>query len=104
MNGSTVPVAGRHHEFADATRILTSVLAPVEKRTLLWLANRMPRSINSDHLTALALAAMFLAGLSYWLASVTPAGLLLATACLAINWFGDSLDGTLARVRCQQRP
>jgi phosphatidylglycerophosphate synthase len=44
------------------------------------------------------------AGLSYWLASVTPLGLLLVVVCLAVNWFGDSLDGTLARVRNQQRP
>ncbi len=94
----------RSHEFRDATRLLTSVLAPIEKRTLVWLAHRIPRSVNSDHLTGLALAAMLLAGLSYWLASVTPVGLLLAVACLAVNWFGDSLDGTLARVRQQQRP
>ena len=90
--------------FREATRSLTSILAPVEKRTLIWLAHRLPGWVNSDHLTALALVAMFLAGLSYWLASVTPAGLLLVVACLAINWFGDSLDGTLARVRSHQRP
>ena len=47
---------------------------------------------------------MLFAGLSYWLASVTPVGLFLAVACLAVNWFGDSLDGTLARVRNHQRP
>lgn len=94
----------RRKEFHEATRSLTSVLAPLEKRTLIWLARRMPRWINSDHLTGLALVAMFLAGLSYWLASVTPVGLLLVVACLAVNWFGDSLDGTLARVRNQQRP
>jgi archaetidylinositol phosphate synthase len=56
------------------------------------------------HLTTLAFAAMLGAGLSYWLASVTAAGLVLVIVCLAINWFGDSLDGTLARVRQQQRP
>ena len=91
-------------EFREATRSLTSILAPFEKRTLIWLAHRLPRRVNSDHLTALAFAAMFLAGLSYWLARVTPAGLLLVAGCLAINWFGDSLDGTLARVRSHQRP
>ena len=83
---------------------MTSILAPIEKRTLIWLAHRLPAWVNSDHLTALALAAMLFAGLSYWLASVTPAGLFLVVACLAVNWFGDSLDGTLARVRCHQRP
>ena len=90
--------------FQEATRSLTSILAPIEKRTLIWLAHRLPASVNSDHLTALALAAMFFAGLSYWLASVTPVGLYLVVACLAVNWFGDSLDGTLARVRGHQRP
>jgi phosphatidylglycerophosphate synthase len=96
--------AAERHTFHDATRVLTSVLAPIEKRTLIWLAERMPARINSDHLTALALAAMVGAGLSYWLASVSPVGLLLVVLCLAINWFGDSLDGTLARVRNHQRP
>ena len=91
-------------EFREAQRSLTSVLAPLEKRTLLWLAARLPWWVNSDHLTGLALAAMLLAGLSYWLASVSSAGLLLVVACLAVNWFGDSLDGTLARVRQHQRP
>jgi phosphatidylglycerophosphate synthase len=90
--------------FKDATRILSSVLAPAERRVLRYLALRMPRSVNSDHLTALALAAMAGAGLSYWLSSITPAGLWLATVFLALNWFGDSLDGTLARVRQHQRP
>ena len=90
--------------FKDATRVLSSILSPLEKRTLHWLAARMPARVNSDHLTSLALLAMLGAGLSYWLASVTPLGLLLVVVCLAVNWFGDSLDGTLARVRQQQRP
>jgi phosphatidylglycerophosphate synthase len=90
--------------YQDPTRQLTSVLAPVEKRVLVWLAERMPRRINSDHLTILALAAMLGAGLSYWWASVNALGLIAATICLAVNWFGDSLDGTLARVRRCQRP
>ena len=90
--------------YRDPTRQLTSVLAPIERRTLVWLAERMPSCINSDHLTALALVAMFGAGLSYWWASESPLGLVAATVCLAVNWFGDSLDGTLARVRRRQRP
>jgi phosphatidylglycerophosphate synthase len=84
--------------------LLTSVLAPVEKRVLVWLAARLPAWVHSDQLTGLAFVAMLGAGLSYWLASVTPAGLWLASACLVLNWFGDSLDGTLARVRNRQRP
>ena len=90
--------------FHEATRSLTSVLAPIEKRTLIWLARRLPLWVNSDHLTGLALLAMLLAGLSYWLARVMPVGLLLAVVFLAVNWFGDSLDGTVARVRGHQRP
>ena len=90
--------------FKDATRILSSVLAPAERRVLRYLALRMPRRVNSDHLTALALAAMAGAGLSFWLSSVTPVGLWLVPVFLALNWFGDSLDGTLARVRQHQRP
>jgi phosphatidylglycerophosphate synthase len=91
-------------EYRDPVRVLTSVLAPFERRCLVWMAGRLPRSVNSDHLTALALAAMVSAGGSYWLARVTPVGLLLVVVSLAVNWFGDSLDGTVARVRRQQRP
>ena len=90
--------------FRDATRVITGILGPLEKRTLLWLAARMPRWINSDHLTLLALVAMIAAGVSYALAAVTPWALLLVCGWLALNWFGDSLDGTLARVRDHQRP
>ena len=90
--------------FRSATRVQEGLLARVEKRSLIWLAHRLPRWVNSDHLTALALAAMLGAGLSFWLAAVSPAGLLLVVLCLAVNWFGDSLDGTVARVRDQQRP
>jgi phosphatidylglycerophosphate synthase len=90
--------------FREAIRLQGSVLDRLEKRTLLWLAVRMPASVNSDHLTVLALAAMIGVGVSYAFSRFRPAGLVLATLCLAVNWFGDSLDGTLARVRQQQRP
>ena len=89
---------------AEMTRVQQSVLTGLERRTLHWIARRLPRAIHSDHLTLLALAAMIGAGLSYWLARFTPLGLLLAIGCLVVNWFGDSLDGTVARVRQQQRP
>jgi phosphatidylglycerophosphate synthase len=94
----------RQPKFKNATRLQNSFTAAPERRALLWLAARMPASINSDHLTLLGFAAMFLAGCSYALARWTPWGLLLATLFLALNWFGDSLDGTLARVRNRQRP
>ena len=94
----------RQPKFKNATRLQNSFTAATERKALLWLAARMPSSINSDHLTVLGFAAMFLAGCSYALARWTPWGLLLATLFLALNWFGDSLDGTLARVRNRQRP
>src|SRR5580704_3421869 len=92
------------HPFRDATRVLRSLTATTEKRLLVWLAGRLPRAIHADHLTALALLAMLGAGASYAWARTTTTGLVLAVTCLALNWFGDSLDGTVARVRHQQRP
>ncbi len=91
-------------EFQAAPRIQEAVTATLEKKALLWLAARMPSRINSDHLTLLGFASMCLACASYILARHDRIGLLLATLCLALNWFGDSLDGTLARVRNRQRP
>jgi archaetidylinositol phosphate synthase len=81
-----------------------SFLADAEKRTLVWMARRLPRWVNSDHLTLLGLISMFLAGISYWAARWNKLTLALVVVFLATNWFGDSLDGTLARVRDQQRP
>jgi archaetidylinositol phosphate synthase len=90
--------------FQNATRLQISITAKLERRILLHLAARLPQSINSDHLTLLGFISMFAAGASYALARYSSLGLLGATIALAINWFGDSLDGTLARVRNQQRP
>jgi len=86
------------------TRVISSVLSTHEKRTLLWIAGRLPTWVNSDHLTVLGLAAMLGTGLAFWAARWEPAALLLVVVCLAVNWFGDSLDGTLARVRKVERP
>ena len=97
-------VAADGARFQEAARAQVSFLAPVEKRCLIWLARRTPAWIGSDHLTALGLLALAGAGLSYWYARSNHAGLLLAIVCLALNWLGDSLDGTLARVRNCQRP
>src|SRR5580658_8447870 len=91
-------------QFHAAPRIQEAVTAKLEKKALLWLAARIPSWINSDHLTLLGFAAMWLACASYILARHNRVGLLLATLCLALNWFGDSLDGTLARFRNHQRP
>jgi phosphatidylglycerophosphate synthase len=81
-----------------------SVLARVEKQLLIWMARRLPLWINSDHLTCLALFAMVAAGTGYWLLRFDTRAVWLVVAALAVNWFGDSLDGTLARVRAVERP
>jgi phosphatidylglycerophosphate synthase len=90
--------------FEEADRAQSSFLAPIEKRFLIWLARRAPAWMHSDHLTALGLFALLAAGLCYWYSRWNPAALLLVIVCLAANWAGDSLDGTLARVRDKQRP
>jgi archaetidylinositol phosphate synthase len=81
-----------------------SILAAAEKRLLIFIAERLPRGINSDHLTSLALAAMGLAGAAFAAARWDRRALWLVVVALALNWFGDSLDGTLARVRRVERP
>ena len=90
--------------FTDATREQTSVLAPLERVALRWLACHMPAWINSDHLSLLGLVAMFLAGVFYAASSRNPLLLHVVNFCIFLNWFGDSLDGTLARYRDRQRP
>ena len=94
----------KEKEFVHATRVHTALTAGIEKRVLIWMAQRMPAAIHSDHLTGLALAAQILAGVAYALSSRDARALWLVNGLLALNWFGDSLDGTLARVRNQQRP
>ena len=77
---------------------------PSKTRLLEYLAARTPRRITSDHLTLLGLAAQIAAGLFYALSRTHRSALLAVNACIVLNWLGDSLDGTLARVRHQQRP
>lgn len=89
---------GRH------TRVHTSVLAGAEKRALVWMAERLPDWIGSDHLTALGALAMAGAATAFAAARLTPWALALVPLFLAVNWLGDSLDGTVARVRNRQRP
>lgn len=91
-------------EFKSALRVQEAITARAEKKALIWMAQRMPRSVSADHLTLLGLAAQFCAGASYALARWDRRALLLVIFFIALNWFGDSLDGTVARVRNQQRP
>jgi phosphatidylglycerophosphate synthase len=90
--------------FQEAVRVQQSLLAPIEKRCLIWMAGRLPMKVNSDHLTVLAGLAMLAAGIFYAVAPQYPALLVGVVVMLALNWFGDSLDGTLARVRHHERP
>ncbi|MGH7675129.1 MAG: CDP-alcohol phosphatidyltransferase family protein [Gemmatimonadales bacterium] len=86
------------------TRQLDFLLAEPERRLLRAIARRLPPAVHSDHLTALGVIAAIGAGVAYALTSVRPAWLWVASAFLALNWLGDSLDGTLARVRQAERP
>ena len=81
-----------------------SVLAAAEKRLLVWTAGRLPAWVTSDQLTALGASAMLGTAAAFAAASLDRRALGLVPLLLAVNWFGDSLDGTLARVRHQQRP
>jgi phosphatidylglycerophosphate synthase len=90
--------------FKDARREQTSLLAPLERAALRGLARRMPARVNSDHLSLLGLLAMLLAGVFYAASGRSPLLLHLVNVCIFLNWFGDSLDGTLARFRDRQRP
>ncbi len=91
-------------KFRDAARVQQSFTAGIERLALAWLAARLPTWAQSDHLTVLGFVAMFLAGACYAGARWNHIGLLFATFFLALNWFGDSLDGTIARLRNRQRP
>ena len=81
-----------------------SFLAASEKLLLVWMAERLPSWVSSDHLTLLGLGGMLMAGLAYAVAGWSDWALGLVVVALAVNWLGDSLDGTLARVRHQERP
>jgi archaetidylinositol phosphate synthase len=94
----------RKRPFPDMLRVQESWTASLEKRALLRLAAQTPSWIGPDHLTVLGLASQIGAGICYALAARNRYALLGVIACLALNWLGDSLDGTLARVRHCQRP
>ena len=90
--------------FQNARRVQESISAAAEKRALVWMAERTPAWINSDHLTLLGFLAQILAGVGYALSRWNRYWLMAVIGFLALNWLGDSLDGTLARVRQRQRP
>lgn len=88
----------------EVRRITTTLLSFVEKPLLQWLVAHLPRWVKPDHLTVLGLLGSLLTGLGYFLSSYHNAFLWLSSFGLFVNWFGDSLDGTLARYRKIERP
>ena len=97
-------VSGDTNTFANGRRINQSLTAASEKRILTWIAERVPGWLTSDQLTLLGLVSQVGAGLFYVAARYSESGLIGVIVCIVLNWFGDSMDGTLARVRNQQRP
>jgi phosphatidylglycerophosphate synthase/predicted Ser/Thr protein kinase len=85
-------------------REMTYVLAEFERRLLERLARRVPRGLRPNHFTALGMLGAVGTGVAYALARFHPAWLWVASLMLGIHWLGDSLDGTLARVRGTERP
>ena len=104
MSAAASIVKPARSEFRNAMRVQESITATVERRLLFWLARRTPNAISVDHLTALGFAAQILAGVFYALSRWNKYYLLFATLFIAVNWLGDSLDGTLARYRNRLRP
>ena len=89
---------------ATATREMTFLLAAPERRLLIAIASRLPARIVSDHLTAIGAFGALCTGIAYALTEIHSYWLWMASMMLAVNWFGDSLDGTLARIRRAERP
>jgi archaetidylinositol phosphate synthase len=102
--GAPIVAAKNEAAFESARRVNDALTARMEKRALFWMAERAPRWVSSDQLTVLGLCAQIGAGVCFALSRNDRRFLLAVIACLALNWLGDSLDGTLARVRRQERP
>ena len=90
--------------FSPVRRVNQALTASIERRALNWMARHAPDWLSSDQLTLLGLSAQIGAGICYALSRYHRRLLLLVIVFVALNWLGDSLDGTLARVRRQQRP
>ena len=88
----------------QATRIQTSIINGLEKKALIWIAKRLPRWVTSDMLTAVGTLGALVVAIGFALSGRSIQWLWLSSAGLVVNWFGNSLDGTLARVRNCQRP
>ena len=102
--GAQILAAKNEVAFENARRVNEALTARMEKRALQWMAERAPMWVSSDQLTLLGLTAQIGAGICFALSRYDRRFLLAVIVCLALNWLGDSLDGTLARVRRQERP
>ena len=91
-------------EIKDHERVNDILLGPLERPALQWLAAHMPAWMTPDILTGIGTFGAVLIAVSYWLTNYSEWFLWLASLGLVINWFGDSLDGTLARYRKIERP
>jgi phosphatidylglycerophosphate synthase len=89
---------------SNEKRVQQSLVAPVERVALQWLVKRLPEAVTPDHLTILGLLSMLLAGVGYYLSQWDTNWLHIVNFLILVNWFGDSLDGTLARYRKKLRP
>ena len=89
---------------AEHQRTSQFILGPFEKAVLPRMARALPQWVMPDHLTGLGLLASTIIAVAYMLSNRHPAWLWLASGALVVQWFGDSLDGTLARVRKTERP
>ena len=87
-----------------ATRIQQNILARAERRLLNWLCARLPAWVTPDQLTVLGFAGAIMVAAGYMLSWVNAEWLGLSLAGYVVNWFGDSLDGSLARWRRIERP
>ena len=85
-------------------RVNISVLGLLERPVIYWLAARIPASVSPDHLTMLGLFGSLIVGVGYVLTNFSPVYLWLSSFGFVIHWFGDALDGALARFRSIERP
>ncbi len=96
--------AGKHEEVRQSTRIQTSLFNAAEKKILVAIAKKLPKWVTSDMLTLVGVLGAIVIAIGYIHSNVNIQWLWLASLGFVINWFGDSLDGTVARVRGTQRP
>ena len=92
------------HDISEHQRINDILLGFIERPAIDWFVRHMPAWVTSDHLTFLGLFAALMIGVSYWATRYNPNYLWLASFGFILNWFGDSLDGNLARYRKNERP